>query len=89
MHYIAMGLILGSFLPILALYLFQIIDSKVKSEHLLTSKMKVPVLASIDMIRNDVDIRRENGSRVARVLFYMLTMSVIATLAYLRINQQG
>jgi polysaccharide chain length determinant protein (PEP-CTERM system associated) len=89
LHYLVLGLGLGVILPVVGLYLFQIVDSKIKSEHYLTSKMKVPVLASINEIRNDIDIRRDTGSRLARMLFYGMTFAVLVMLAYLRMTQQG
>ena len=89
LHFIAAGLFLGMMLPIAALYLYQLVDTKVKSSSLLASKMKVPVLATVETIRNDVDLRIESGSRVARALLYLATFASIAVLAYLRMTQKG
>ncbi|HIP69382.1 MAG TPA: hypothetical protein EYH06_12490 [Chromatiales bacterium] len=89
LHYIIAGLFLGMMLPVAGIYLFQIIDSKVKSVHLLTSKMKVPVLASVETIRNDVDMRIESGGRITRTLFYLATFLSIAVIAYLRLKPGG
>lgn len=89
LHYIAVGLVLGSMLPIVGIYLLQIVDTKVKTGQLLVSKMKVPVLASVETIRNDVDMRIESGGRITRALFYLATLSAIAVLAYLRLKPGG
>lgn len=89
LHYVAVGLVLGVLLPVVGIYLLQVVNSKVKSGHLLASKMKVPVLASVEAIRHDVDIRIESGGRITRTLFYLATLSSIAVVAYLRMKSGG
>lgn len=87
-HYIAVGLMMGLGLPIAALYLFQIIGTKVKSDQFLITKMKIPVLASVDSIRNDLEMRVESGSRITLTLFYFATFAAIALLGYFRLKGQ-
>jgi len=87
-HYIAVGLVMGLGLPLAALYLLQIVGTKVKSDQFLTANMKIPVLASVESIRNDIEMRIESGSRITITLFYFATFAAIALLGYYRLMGQ-
>lgn len=82
-HFVAAGILLGLMVPAGLIYLYQIIDSTVKSPELVQSKMKLNVLGMIPDIVNDNDlagVKRKDALRGSLIWVTMAGIGIIGAL---------
>lgn len=86
-HFLVLGLLAGLVLPASLIYMYQLMDSKIKAPELVSSKLKLPVLGSVPDIvnRNDVGSLIAGDRRVSGMVW--LTLIVIAAIAALKLMQ--
>ena len=88
-HFILLGLLFGLIIPASLIYMYQLMDSKIKSPELISSKLKLPVLGSVPDIVNqhDAGVLVAKDRRVLGMVW--LTLIVIAVIAVLKLMQAG
>ncbi len=82
-HFVAGGLIFGTLLPIGLIYLYQIVDTSVKSPELIQARLGLNVLGTVPDIVNDSDLKaigRRDALRNSLIWLTMITIGVIGAL---------
>ncbi|MGV6818504.1 MAG: XrtA system polysaccharide chain length determinant [Thiotrichales bacterium] len=82
-HFVAAGLLLGLLIPAGLIYLYQIVDSAVKSPEMIQSKMKLNVLGMMpDIVNADdlAEIKRKDALRGSLIWVTMAGIGIIGAL---------
>ncbi len=84
-HYVLLGLVLGVLLPIILIYIYQLLDSSVKSPDAIQRKLKVPALGMVPEVCNQAETKRlARRERLRHSLVY-LTFAGIAIIGVLKL----
>jgi len=84
-HFVLLGLVLGVVLPAILIYVYQLLDSSVKSPDAIQRKLKVPALGMVPGVCSHSETGRlSRRERVRHSLVY-LTFAGIAIIGILKL----
>jgi len=87
LHFVVLGILFGLILPVVLIYLYQLLDSSVKAPEAIASRLKVPALGMIpDVHGQAASLRQARGEQLRRSLVY-LTFAGIAVIGVLKLLQ--
>jgi len=88
MHFALAGLILGFLLPVALIYVFLILDPRVRHSQIIYNELEIPILAVVNTIKTSVDRKKIKINIFFLSTSFLIVMALYSYVCWLKLVEQ-